>query len=775
MSRKPARLPRCRTLATVNQKRGAAWLLGVTALLALAVMRWPAQNWLAVDFQALLPSSHANPWIEQASREAASLYERQVLWMLEGDDAEVVRAHLALIESRLSASGFIDTRFESEQASRWAALSRALYPYRRGLLAREDRALLQSDPQRYFERFVSLLYSPLGGQALAALPTDPAGLYTSFLQQVAPANALQLVANTPAGLHSELLLTSIDPQQLGFDAVAGLYTLFRSLRADAEAAGLQLHATGVPLYSAYGVHSAKREMSTIGIASALLLVGLLLWALRSGRAVVLTLLCVTSGVAAGFVLTVIMLQQIHILALVFGATLIGIAADYALHYFVHSLLPGWTPQASLHKVFRGLLFGMLSSVVAFSALTLIPFPGIRQIGLFMAAGLLFSFVTVCLLFPVLFRRAESARGLPAFTRARRWTAHRAAIPLLVTVAVALLLLSRVPGTEDVRAFYAAPEALSESEKVMSQRLPAAADSRYLLLQAGREDALRTVEEQLAGDLAALRETGALQDYFALTQLVPSQATQQDNFALLQRVSARGYIAAHMQRIGLGERAVEDFQASLTAPFEPASFAVLEALPLPLGIGGFLGCREGECASWVRLAGIVDEPALLALVGRYDNVALVDPVDEINRGINTYRTAVATMLLCAVLVTLGFLSIAAGFVRALRILLLPVVSCTFTLVAIVVFKGSFSIINLMALLLVLGVSLDYAIFRAFTKEGEQPATTLAITLSALTSILAFGMLAFSNTPVISHFGQTIALGLLLAYGLSWVNFGAESGR
>ena len=85
---------------------------------------------------------------------------------------------------------------------------------------------------------------------------------------------------------------------------------------------------------------------------------------------------------------------------------------------------------------------------------------------------------------------------------------------------------------------------------------------------------------------------------------------------------------------------------------------------------------------------------------------------------------------------------------------------------------YTIINLLALLLIVGVSLDYAIFRAFTRSEDQPATSLAISLSAITSVLAFGMLGFSSTPLIAAFGQTIAIGLVFAYLLSWCRFGAR---
>ena len=67
---------------------------------------------------------------------------------------------------------------------------------------------------------------------------------------------------------------------------------------------------------------------------------------------------------------------------------------------------------------------------------------------------------------------------------------------------------------------------------------------------------------------------------------------------------------------------------------------------------------------------------------------------------------------------------------------------------------------MALLLVLGIGLDMGIFLIET-DGA-PHTWLAVSLSAYTSLLAFGMLALSDTPVLHHFGLTVLIGLTIVW-------------
>ena len=50
----------------------------------------------------------------------------------------------------------------------------------------------------------------------------------------------------------------------------------------------------------------------------------------------------------------------------------------------------------------------------------------------------------------------------------------------------------------------------------------------------------------------------------------------------------------------------------------------------------------------------------------------------------------------------------------------------------------------------------------TESASNPQTWLAVTLSSLTSLLAFGLLTWSQTPVLHHFGLTVLIGLSLVW-------------
>ncbi|MBK6738491.1 MAG: hypothetical protein IPG64_11510 [Haliea sp.] len=487
----------------------------------------------------------------------------------------------------------------------------------------------------------------------------------------------------------------------------------------------------------------------------------------------MTLLCAAIGIIGGLLITVSILQEIHIITLIFGSTIIGCADDYAFHYLLHSLAPGWNREEGLKKVWVGLSLAVLSSVVAFLGLTLLPFPGIRQIGIFMAGGLLCSFATVCILFPLVYRGPVAGARLPHFFARPQFTIRTGVPTLLVVGAVVIPGLMMLQSQDNVREFYAVSDTLQNDQEVISSTLSITPNSRYLLVRGQGIEELLATEERLMHTADGLAKRGQAIGLSGVARLIPSTATQQQNFNLMRNLVKDGYLGAHLQSLDFDPKMQMDLLKSLPEDFQPIGLIVLENITLPLGTGGFLGCEGGECASWVRVSGPISSQALADLIGKDPSVILVDPIEDINELLAHYRVGISKLLVAGGVAAAVVLMVICGWRLALQILLIPTMSCFISLALTGYFHNSYSIVNLLALLLLIGVSLDYAIFRASAASVDQPVTGLAITLSALTSILAFGILAFSQTPVISAFGQSIAFGLIVTYCLSWVKFKWEA--
>ena len=79
--------------------------------------------------------------------------------------------------------------------------------------------------------------------------------------------------------------------------------------------------------------------------------------------------------------------------------------------------------------------------------------------------------------------------------------------------------------------------------------------------------------------------------------------------------------------------------------------------------------------------------------------------------------------------------------------------------------TFHLLHWLALLLVLGMGVDYAIFLAESDPASEPITLLALTLAAVTTILSFGLLSFSSQAALKAIGFTTFLGIFCAWLLA----------
>jgi predicted exporter len=78
--------------------------------------------------------------------------------------------------------------------------------------------------------------------------------------------------------------------------------------------------------------------------------------------------------------------------------------------------------------------------------------------------------------------------------------------------------------------------------------------------------------------------------------------------------------------------------------------------------------------------------------------------------------------------------------------------------------SLNLFSLLALVLVLGIGINYTLF--FTNPRGTPTTSmLAIFMAVVTTQLTFGMLVFSSTQAISSFGIVLSAGIFTAFLLS----------
>jgi predicted exporter len=168
---------------------------------------------------------------------------------------------------------------------------------------------------------------------------------------------------------------------------------------------------------------------------------------------------------------------------------------------------------------------------------------------------------------------------------------------------------------------------------------------------------------------------------------------------------------------------------------------------------------------VLLNSVVKEEELREIARGLDGVRFIDAAGDFSRLFGEYRRRAVELLALSSLTMIPILMWRYGIMGSLRVLFPPAVALILTPALVALGGEPFTFFNAIALVLVLAISIDYAIFCKEAEVGHKSSTMLGISLATLTTILSFGLLALSSVYAVQAFGITLAVGISLAFLLS----------
>lgn len=279
-------------------------------------------------------------------------------------------------------------------------------------------------------------------------------------------------------------------------------------------------------------------------------------------------------------------------------------------------------------------------------------------------------------------------------------------------------------------------------------------AQYFLIEGEDIDAVLESEERLSERLHALRARGTIAGYQALSQWLPSRARQEENARLSAAIETDV-----LARIGA---ATGDTPTRAVFAAEALTLADLERLPqAELLTRGWLGAHGGGVGSVVMLSG-VDGAALSPLAEAaqgIDGVRFVDRSAEISVLLARYRIGMSALLAAGYLGVLLLLFWRYRG-RAWRALTPTLIGSLLTLAIFGWMGWPLQLFGVLALLLLLGMGVDYGIF--LLEHPGDGSAWLAVALAGISTLLAFGLLALSATPALHAFGLTMLLGETLIW-------------
>jgi predicted exporter len=734
------------------------------------------------DILALLPAQRQDPVLQQSfARMAEAAHQRLIVVVGADDWAEARRAgdaYRAVLESR-------DDLMQLNEHITDQALSDGLAQFQRHralLFTGEDEAALRDQGNEYWvDRALANLYSPFGGVKPVAWQDDPFGWFGAWVQARAQETPVrprdgQLYVGDGQREYVVLPITLRVPAFSLATQQATMALLEQARRAAQKMVPqVEVLVAGVMVHAAAAGEQASWELSVIGFGSILGIVLLIWLAFHSLKPIALVMLSVVVGCLGALSASWLLFDRLHLLSLVLGASLIGGAQDFGIYFLCNRV--GADAQVDSWQLLRhllpALLLALITTVVGYMGLALTPFPGLRQIAVFSALGLVFAWLTVVFWFPLLVRPDTLAKiQLPDWYTGSmaHWPLlgrdRRTLVVAMLFAALAIFGCSRLGISDDIRLLQNPPKALLDDQIKLSKLLDLPTPTQFYLVRGATAEAVLQREEALEQRLDPLIAKRLISGYYAMWIWVASERSQVARVQLMEQkvLNHGGPLAGLAARIGEDDK------------WLAATRQRLRAAALPLRLDDFLktatsepwrylwiGQVDGGYASIVALKGLgrTGLPILENAAAGLDGVRWVDTVDAISRVLGYYRHYMSWVVALSYIAVYGLLY--PRYRGATWRVLAPTALASVATLALLGLAGqSLQLFHILALMLILGVGVDYGIFLQEHGSRRDPIAWLAVVLSALSTLLSFGLLSLSKTPALQAFGFTMLIGTTVVW-------------
>jgi predicted exporter len=685
-------------------------------------------------------------------------------WQSEQRDREFLFQHRYLLSDAVTAERFSPSGL---RAAIGAAIEDLAAPT--GLLL---KSLLPNDPTGEMLHIVDRLER-------APIPTTSGGVWTS------PDGARALLVVQTAARGSD-----IDAQEHDIDAIRAAFAAAAGVSTAGGANALQLRLSGPGVFAVAARSKIERAAVRLSIISGILVVTLLFAVYRSLPALALGLAPVASGAVIGIAAVALGFGAVHGITLGFGITLIGESVDYSIYFFVGSRRPGHGGAASAkwrQNWWPTIRLGMLASVCGFASLLPSGFPGLAQLGAYSISGLIAAALVTRHVLPALAsdrlvihdvsplgagvaRLLEPVRRLPSLA---------VAAAAAVLAALALTVLQRHQGTLWNRELSALSPISAEDQNYDAQlrRDLGAADVRDLVIVSGP-----TLESVLGGAertsraLEALADAGVIGGFDSPANFLPSVAAQEARRdSLPSALLLRDNLALAVAGLGIrGERLqpfLDDVEAMRHAPL--LTERDLQGTSLRAGFDALILRQQDRWNALLPLhaaqvAQSVDTVQVAAALKRANagDAQLLDLKHESDALYGSYLGEAIHLSLAGSLALTVLLLIALRSPLRVARVLAPLALAVLTVAAGLALSGvEFTILHLVGMLLIAAVGSNYALFfdrqAGLHEDGGESLTLASLVIANLSTVIGFGLLSFSQVPVLVALGSTVAPGAFLA--------------
>lgn len=626
------------------------------------------------------------------------------------------------------------------------------------------------------EEAIAKVYSPFFISPFTNVETDPFLLISNKLEDLLEA----LTVHVPTlRMRDNLLYTTVEGKSnifitvdlpTEFSNTDGRFQFMRQFLTSVDelsnSSGVSIYVSGVPVHSFYSQKSAQLQISIISTISIIATFFFILFTYKSIAVFIVCMGTLALSTSLSYCITSILFPSIHIFAFVFGTSVIGVTMDYSIHYITHWYFEHGRINV-IKKIFTSLFLGLLTTVISYVALSFSSIALLRQLSVFSIVGVTGSFLTVVIVFPYIFKNPPKSTNHSVFLLSELYLqsytsffTNRRSIVFLGTV---LLVCVSVWGLTNIRTdfsvtgLYTVPDVLIGQEIAVNERLGNRSNTDLIIVKGESIDSLTGKEELLT---PLLKD----KDYLALSKFLPSIKKQQQNIALVKQ-KLLPLLENQAKALGLNRQAflnirkdIVQSQNRLVSMEQLSHFSALSSLQK------LIFKNDGYYFSVIILQNGLDAQTKTAIENANPEIKVFSVIPAINAALD--KTACEAIWFNIGAYVLIFLVVFIFLYKKQALVIIAIQ--IFCLLLNVGMHGLFcipvNIFSILALILSLGISMDFFIF--FSHNAEVKGVTfIAVFLSMLTTILSFGTLSLSSFNPVRSFALSLFIGIVCAFAFA----------
>lgn len=597
----------------------------------------------------------------------------------------------------------LDENFKSLNSQNYSQIIDIYKQYPKNFLTEETKKLIQNNQfETIANKSLQTLYNPFG---IYILPPDKDPYFLLSDYVIHNQKFLQNDIQEYGGK-----FYAVDSFEIQNNEIAKIIELQKELNQNGR-----IYLTGTPIHSHITAAKSTVEINLICLFSTLALIILCKLYFKTFKILLPIILSIIFGFLSGYCAASAIFENLHVLTFVFSTSLIGISLDYSLHYFLTRDEKGF---------FKSLTNSMLTTVTAFSILYFSNIEIIKQISVFTSFGLFGVYLFVIIILPLFDFEIKTNNfheiNLKKFKKV-----------IYIFVALTIFTMNiRVTFDNNIKNLYTPQKSLLTAETLYQKvfNIPA---RHFILISGENIDEILTQEEEITTKLSKKNI-----NTIALSNFIPSSKTQKQNQKLILKLYDKNLnnYAKFLDKNTI-QKLKNDNDLKI---YNPSDFPLNKKFML-------------------------DENTTFIITENYiklDGSETINIADDISQILIHSQGGCMLLFPFVFVILFVFLCMTYNFKNAIKIILPPLCGALFAL-GIVSCLQSINLFHIIALFLIIGFSLDYAIFRLNGTKNSND----AILISCISTAFSFLLLSFTSFKLISSLGLILFLGITSSYILS----------